>query len=272
MKNSLITRSLSGIVLLIIVVGMLLLSKYSGALLLGVISLGSLYEFYKIASLAGAKPQKISGFIILTLLLLGSFLITLKVLPFKFIVLMFVIFFLPFIVELYRNTSSPIANLSATLCGLVYCFLGPASLMYLSIDQQTMGYMPFMVLSYIALVWSNDIGAYLVGISIGKHRLFERLSPKKSWEGFFGGVLCAVGVAVLLAKLQGYDLMLWAGLGLVVAVLGVFGDLVESMFKRSVNIKDSGAIMPGHGGFLDRFDALLLSAPFALLYFIIFTI
>lgn len=270
-KNGLITRALSGLVLLVVVVGMLLLSQYTCALLLGVISVGSLCEFFKMADLAGAKTQKGSSYVILVLLLVGSYLISANILDFKFLALMFVLFLVPFIIELYRNEKLPIFNISATLCGLIYCFLGAASLIYMSIDQQTMTYLPYMVLSYILLVWANDVGAYLVGISIGKHRLFERLSPKKSWEGFFGGLVCAVGVAVLLAHLQGFNLGLWAGLGFVIAVLGVLGDLVESMFKRSVGVKDSGAIMPGHGGFLDRFDALLLSAPFALLYFILFT-
>ena len=117
------------------------------------------------------------------------------------------------------------------------------------------------------------MGAYLFGVAFGRRKLFERISPNKSWEGFFGGVACAVGVGMLVALRQDASVPAWAGAGGIVAVTGVFGDLVESMFKRSVGIKDSGNILPGHGGFLDRFDALILALPFVYTYFsIIFTL
>ena len=108
-----------------------------------------------------------------------------------------------------------------------------------------------------------------MGITLGKHRICERISPKKSWEGFVGGVVAAVGFAALFGWLLKGDVLLWSGLGAVIAVTGVAGDFVESMFKRSAAVKDSGSIMPGHGGVLDRFDALLISAPYALLYLIL---
>jgi phosphatidate cytidylyltransferase len=99
--------------------------------------------------------------------------------------------------------------------------------------------------------------------------LCERISPKKSWEGFFGGLIGAVGAAVLFGYLFEGNLVIWGGLGLVTALAGVAGDLVESLFKREAGVKDSGRMMPGHGGFLDRFDALYLAAPFALFYLIV---
>ena len=105
-----------------------------------------------------------------------------------------------------------------------------------------------------------------MGVSIGKHRLCERISPKKSWEGFFGGVIGALGMGALGASVVGGDCGIWLGLAAVISLTGVLGDLVESMFKRDAGVKDSGSIMPGHGGILDRFDALIISAPFALIY------
>ena len=125
------------------------------------------------------------------------------------------------------------------------------------------------MLAFIGIIWVNDVFAYLVGVTFGKHRLCERISPKKSWEGFFGGLIGAVGAALLFGYLFGGNLCIWGGLGLIVALTGVAGDLVESLIKRSVDVKDSGALMPGHGGVLDRFDALILSVPFAVVYLLI---
>ena len=122
------------------------------------------------------------------------------------------------------------------------------------------------LIGYVALVSSNDVFAYLSGMAFGRHRLFERLSPKKSWEGFFGGLIGAVVAAAVVARLMGDNLYVWCGLAVVVVITAVLGDLVESMFKRAADVKDSGNLIPGHGGVLDRFDAMLVSAPFAVVY------
>ena len=125
---------------------------------------------------------------------------------------------------------------------------------------------PWIFLFYLFLVWGNDVFAYLVGISIGRHKMCPRLSPKKSWEGFFGGVLGSLAMGVLGAYVVEGNYLVWLGLALVVSLSSVVGDLVESMFKRDAGVKDSGNFIPGHGGMLDRFDALILSAPFAFVY------
>jgi phosphatidate cytidylyltransferase len=125
-------------------------------------------------------------------------------------------------------------------------------------------------LFYLFIVWANDVFAYLVGMSIGKHRLCERISPKKSWEGFFGGIVGAIGMGAIGASVVGGDTIMWIGMAAIVALTGVIGDLVESMFKREAGIKDSGNILPGHGGMLDRFDAVLISSPFAFVYLLIY--
>ena len=108
-----------------------------------------------------------------------------------------------------------------------------------------------------------------MGVTFGKHRLCERISPKKSWEGFFGGLIGAVAVAVLFGHLAGGSLLVWGGLGLVASLSGVAGDLVESLLKREVDVKDSGKMMPGHGGFLDRFDALYIAVPYVFVYLLL---
>ena len=131
---------------------------------------------------------------------------------------------------------------------------------------------PWIMIFYIFIIWANDVFAYLFGITLGCHRLFERISPKKSWEGFFGGLLGAMAMGYVAATVLEANTAMWIGLALVAAISGVFGDLVESLMKRSVNIKDSGNIIPGHGGWLDRFDALIFSAPFVFIYACLYTI
>ena len=127
-------------------------------------------------------------------------------------------------------------------------------------------------LFYLFLVWGNDVFAYLAGVTMGRHKMCERLSPKKSWEGFAGGVLGSLAVGALAASILEESYCVWMGLALVVSLSSVVGDLVESMFKRDAGVKDSGSIMPGHGGILDRFDAFILSAPFAFIYMLIVNI
>lgn len=129
-----------------------------------------------------------------------------------------------------------------------------------------------LVIMLLTMVWSNDVGAYIVGVSIGKHKMAPKISPKKSWEGFFGGLFFAVLVAILwwwlyfepreiFGDSQSVTLLSWALVGLAVGIGAVLGDLLESYFKRRLNVKDSSKLIPGHGGFLDRFDALFMALP-----------
>ena len=126
------------------------------------------------------------------------------------------------------------------------------------------------VFAFFLIIWASDVGAYVVGISIGKHKMFERVSPKKTWEGFFGGMLFALTTGFILSKttINGNVLELWQWLvfALTVFIFGTLGDLVESLFKRSLDVKDSGSLMPGHGGLLDRFDSAIIAAPVAYIF------
>ena len=121
-----------------------------------------------------------------------------------------------------------------------------------------------MVLAMFAFIWISDTGAYMVGCLIGKHRLFERISPKKSWEGFFGGLGLSIIIAALAARFipDGYVLLSgyaqWIVFAVLVTIFSTWGDLCESLIKRTVGVKDSGKLIPGHGGILDRIDSLLL--------------
>lgn len=136
---------------------------------------------------------------------------------------------------------------------------------------------PYMLLAIFIFIWIYDTGAYCIGTLMGKHRLYERISPKKSWEGFWGGMILSVMSALCFSIwcnsfFKGPELSAWICLSIVVSVFSTFGDLCESLIKRSLNVKDSGNILPGHGGILDRIDSLLLVVPAALIFFCIINI
>jgi len=133
---------------------------------------------------------------------------------------------------------------------------------------------PRLLLGMFMFIWLYDTGAYCFGMTLGRHRLFERISPKKSWEGVLGGIVaCIAGAYVTHTWFDEFfqvpELTTWVGLSVVVAVFSTFGDLVESLIKRTVGVKDSGNIMPGHGGILDRIDSLLLVSPAVLIYLLL---
>ena len=290
LKN-LLVRTASGVVLAVVVVGGLFLSPWSAAVLGSLIMIGCLMEFYSLCRAAGYNPAKRMGAFIAMLMFVSGACVpfalsTAEDAPNVFdalavmsvllgatmIINLILALFIPiiFVRELWRNHPTPIANISTTIGGLFYVAL-PMSLMpFLSIMLGGGKWSPWGVLIYVLLVWSNDVFAYLAGVTCGRHRMCERISPKKSWEGFVGGILGSIGMALLAGHLLHSNLLFWGGLGLVVSLSGVAGDFIESLFKRSVGVKDSGNILPGHGGFLDRFDALIVSVPFAMFYILVF--
>lgn len=275
MKN-LMVRTLSGLVLVAVFVGAVLGSQWSFGALLLLILVGGQTEFYKLARETGLSPQRWMG------LAVGVLLFALNFIVFRqfsrsvtdeaggavLYLLLYIGLLLPtlFVCELFRRSATPLANLGATLLGVLYVAVPLSLLLYVPVLAGDGVWRPETVLCYIFIIWANDVFAYLVGMTFGRHRLCERLSPKKSWEGFFGGIAGAVVLGLVAARVMDGSCWVWAGLALVAAATGVLGDLVESMFKRAAGVKDSGTLIPGHGGVLDRFDAMLLSAPFVFVY------
>ncbi len=175
-----------------------------------------------------------------------------------------------FLIKLYKkNDAKPFTNIGFTFLGLIYVAIPFALLNVLALRGE--GYHRWLILGCLLLLWASDSGAYFAGTKFGRRKLFERVSPKKSWEGAVGGTIMAGIVAFGLAQytheLQAWQ---WYCIGGIIVVTGTYGDLVESLFKRSIDIKDSGTSIPGHGGFLDRFDGLLLAAPFIITFLKIF--
>ena len=258
-------RTVAGAALGVIVVGAALWSPWALAVVAAVIVVLGQDELFRMAALRGeVQPMGTLA------MCLGVPLVAECVLEPSPVVLLTILFFVPllFVAELTRGKQRPLENISVTLFGLLYTAVPMAMMMLVGFVEGE--WEPARVLAIIFIVWVNDIFAYLVGCSIGKHKMCPTISPKKSWEGLFGGLIFAVGFAMAAGYMMEGNIYAWGGLGLVVALAGVAGDLVESMIKREYDVKDSGNLIPGHGGVLDRFDALLVAMPFAYVYMIIF--
>ena len=215
--------------------------------------------------LQGARPSKPLAYLfsIVGFLLLGiPSIMGLNVALFGYMIVFYCIFALSIIVQLWQRSEQPFREAAYTLIPLLYIAV-PLALMLTVLQDHG----PLVLLMVVAMVWVNDSGAYIGGSLFGRHKMWPRHSPGKTWEGTAFGVLVAVVFAVLTGPtVSTITWPHWLVLALVCSIVGTLGDLVESMLKRSVGVKDSGSIMPGHGGFLDRFDSLLIIMPFVYFY------
>ena len=182
------------------------------------------------------------------------------------ILIIITLFFLFFIVELFRKQDDPFTNIAYNILGIIWIII-PFSLINQFPTFISEG--KYVLLALFIFIWLYDSLAYCVGSLFGKHRMIEHVSPKKSWEGTIGAAILTIGLASFAPKIfvmLPYSAIEWIGFAAIVVVMGTLGDLVESLFKRQLGVKDSGTILPGHGGILDRFDSILLIVPFILLY------
>lgn len=259
MKN-LVIRSLAGIVFVAVTLGSLLLGKYGYALFFLCVLTGGLFEFYDLTKKSEIHPYKWIG-IAAGILLFGiSFLVSSGKLPAKAYLVFFPFLLFFFIAELYRRKEHPTENIASGMLGVIYIAV-PISLSNLIVFDGNTNYSPNQMIALLILIWIYDSGAYFFGVSMGKHRLFERISPKKSWEGALGGILVTLAASFFIAKYVQIDLIHWLVITFLVVIVSTFGDLSESLLKRQFGLKDSGQLIPGHGGLLDRFDSLLFSIP-----------
>jgi len=262
-------RSITGSLFVIVMVGGIMWNYWSLCILFFLIAMLGLNELYTIlAKYGNLHPQKWLGMVvgaIFFLLFAFRYQFTPDELIFTMMIpLLVAIFF----VELYRNKGTPFINIAATILGIIYVVL-PFALWVNYVCPYSISpllsasvYDPHILLGYFIILWINDTGAYVTGMTMGKHKLWERISPKKTWEGFIGGVVLSIAIAYLISRYYTeLSPLLWMTIGFMVGVFGTLGDLVESMFKRSIDVKESGSLLPGHGGILDRFDGVLLSTP-----------
>lgn len=273
MKNNFIQRAVTGVLFVIVLVGCILYSPLSFGILFTIISVLSVHEFAQLVS----KSSEVS--INKTITALGGAYLFLALMSFRTQQSVGARVFLPYlglllymmITELYLKKKNPTGNWAYSMLSQLYVALPFALLNVLAFQNSpetgSVPYNPILPLSIFVFIWLSDTGAYCVGSLIGKHRLFERISPKKSWEGSIGGgifsIASSLGFAHFFPFMPGWQ---WVGLAIVVVIFGTWGDLTESLMKRQLGIKDSGNILPGHGGMLDRFDSALMAIPAAVVY------
>jgi phosphatidate cytidylyltransferase len=269
----LITRTLTSLLYATVVVAGILVHPFLFAIVFLALTILALLEFYRMVRMSGGEPQVWSGLVISIVFFISIFGYVAGILPPYTIFSVIPLLFLIFIVELYRRKPLPIANIAFTLAGFLYIAfpISLSNLLAFPLNSGKHVFYPWILFGITITLWMYDSGAYLIGTSLGKHRLFERISPKKSWEGVIGGGIIAMLAGVMNAWLfQSIELITWLLISFLVIVSGTFGDLVESMMKRSLEIKDSGNLLPGHGGFLDRLDSFIFTVPMVvtLLYLI----
>jgi phosphatidate cytidylyltransferase len=278
--NNFFRRTLTGAWIVIFVMGGFWLHPITFFLTGMVILIGTQYEYYLMIRSNGVNPQMVSGIITGITAYVVSTLIASGVIPGNSFLVLIPMMLIIMVLELYRKQDKPFDSLAHTFFPVLYTAV-PFSMFSFSAFSRTgldsllphpgISFSPGIIIGFFLLIWANDTGAYLTGASFGRHRLMERISPKKSWEGFFGGAIFTALVAWLISDWIGVvDTIHWIIISVIVSIAGTYGDLVESMLKRSTGVKDSGAIMPGHGGFLDRFDSAIMSFPFVYLFILLF--
>ncbi len=265
--SKLLIRATSGLIYVALIVGCIFLGQIPFTLLASLFAILAVIEFEKITH--ELSPKTVPA-LILDIAGCVTLAFSWMIWPLYIWVL---ILLCRMTLELYMQSDTPIANLAKSMMTQLYIGL-PLALMCCLGEWFGLE----VVLVTFIMIWINDTGAFITGSMLGRHKLFERVSPKKSWEGFFGGLIFNLVAGTLFCTYGseffriGDSLPLWLGLGAVVTIFATWGDLVESLLKRSLKIKDSGNIMPGHGGILDRIDSLLFVMPATLLYLTFFRI
>ncbi|MBB5635503.1 phosphatidate cytidylyltransferase [Pedobacter cryoconitis] len=266
------TRAITAFFFTIVMLGSIFLGAYTFTFFYLLLSVFSLAEFYKLIQTSGIRPHRNIGLVVSAMIFLMTAGYHMYQFETKYLLLLIPMVSAVFLGELYKKDKIPFGNIAYTFVGFVYvtvpfCFF--YSLAFIQ-DWTTHNY--HLPLAFLLLLWGSDTGAYLFGRKLGSHKLFERHSPKKTWEGFFGGMFTSLLVSFIISLFfKEISMLVWAGMAVLIVSFGTLGDLVESMLKRSLDAKDSGTLLPGHGGLLDRFDGLLIAAPvvFAYLYLVL---
>ncbi len=273
--NNMLLRALTGAVFVMVLVGGILYSPLSFVGLFALITALTVWEFStNVNRHAGASVNRIINTVAAVYLFMAMAGYCADYVPSRAFIpyLLSIVYLL--VSELYLQKSDPLKNWAYAFASQVYVALGFSLLSVLAFQYDALAnvtrFEPVYPLSVFLFLWTSDTGAYLCGSMLHRYfpaKLFERISPNKSWVGSIGGgLLCLVVAAVLAHFFPQLSLPAWLGLGLTVCVFGTWGDLVESLFKRQLGIKDSGNVLPGHGGMLDRFDSSLLAIPAAVIY------
>ncbi len=264
--NNLTQRIIAATIGAFLIIFCTVYSAYTYFVVFFVLTVLTQMEFYNLVRLHGIVPLRFLGTFVGAAIFGLTFFVETDHIDGKYAFLIFPLMATIFFIKLYKkNEKNPFTNIGFTFLGIIYVAV-PFSLLNLAAFSRE-GYNWEIIIGLLLILWASDTGAYFAGVNFGKTKLFERVSPKKSWEGSLGGALTALAMAYGLSMyFTVLPLWEWLSISMIIIVAGTYGDLVESLFKRSMEIKDSGTSIPGHGGFLDRFDSLLLSVPFIIVF------
>lgn len=265
MKN-VITRTLTGAAFILFILAGMFIHPLSNTFVFGVLTILGMAEFKHFLAHKDnklAQRHLIEGISIYLLISLSIY----HFIPEVLLWLIAIIILTEYVILLLQNKDKQMNNWSSLLLTLIYIVV-PFSMIHLLSTVNP--YSPLLGIGLFIIIWTNDTGAYCVGMTLGKHKLFPRVSPKKSWEGAIGGIFASVGVGAIFAHYTDLSLWFWLMFAFFISIASILGDLFESMLKRQLEIKDSGTILPGHGGILDRLDSALFAIPIGVVYINIF--
>ncbi len=262
-----IVAALAGVA---IILSAIIWSEWGYFAIFFLICMFSMLEFYKLLGLDGNVPLKTYGTMNGLLMFTLTFLVEKRLISDKYYLLIFLGLSVVYVIILYRKAElKPFASIAFTFLGIIYVGT-PFALLNITVFVHDT-YHAEIIIGLLFILWASDTGAYFAGKNFGRTPLFPRVSPKKTWEGTIGGGLLAFSMATIFAyNFKSLESWQWFFIAFIMVVAGTYGDLVESLFKRSIQIKDSGNSIPGHGGFLDRFDGLLIASPIIVVFINLF--
>lgn len=271
--SNILLRAITGTIFISVILGSIWFGLLTSIIIISLISILSLNEYidlFKNSEVSLNKSLVLIFGVSIFGILLTEYIIGQDLLEINLSIFILPILFGYLLTELYRKKDNPLTNIGIGFIGFIYIFT-PFILTLLILKKEIDA--QYLLMGMFILIWTNDTFAYLSGRFFGKTKLFERISPKKTWEGTIGGILFTVIAAIILSQFSDarYNLLFWVISALIIAPCSIFGDLFESLIKRSLNVKDSGTILPGHGGLLDRFDAALFTVPFFFTWMIIYS-
>ena len=261
--QNLYTRTITGIVFVALTIGSLLLHPLAFMAIIYVYMIAGLLEFFRLPGNLNIYPQRALGFVIGSVFYLVLSLSALGIIPPRTLAVLPPLFLVFFIAEFFRDKQKSIQNIAFGIFAIAYISIPLSTLIFLLGTMLLEGQPHWLfAFSFIMILWCYDTFAYLTGMLFGKHKLYEEISPKKTWEGAFGGTVFALAAAFVLSLFfKEINVYQWLTAALIIVISGTLGDLSESLLKRKFNVKDTGNFFPGHGGMLDRFDAVLFAAP-----------
>ncbi|HEY9113919.1 MAG TPA: phosphatidate cytidylyltransferase [Bacteroidales bacterium] len=264
-------RTFTGAIFLIAILGSILLHQLAFFGVLFIFSSLALNEYFLLAAKNESRKHNLIFFFLGIIIYSLTGLIGVGLLDIRFAAIIIPLFLLVIVFELFRKINPSWTRIGIYFTGFVYVSIPFGLLNFFYIIPETDTFQVGILVGLFVIVWSSDVFAYLVGSMIGKHRILERISPKKSWEGSIGGLLFALLAAYILSLFfTQLSLSRWLIMAVIIVVFGTLGDFAESMLKRQAGVKDSGNLLPGHGGVLDRFDAVLFATPFVYFYLNLF--